>query len=42
MIVGDIIPSRKAFTCAALPMVQWPLFRWLYRRARPRRTVRSG
>lgn len=30
------LPARKAATWAALQPVQWPLFLWLYRRARPR------
>ncbi len=30
------IPRRKAFTWAALQWVEFPLFLWLYRRARPR------
>jgi hypothetical protein len=34
------IPPRKALTWAALQFVEWPLFLWLYRRARPR-TVRA-
>lgn len=33
------IPSRKALTWAALQAVQWPLFLWLYQRARPRTLV---
>ncbi len=36
------IPSRKAFTWAALQLVEWPLFFWLYRRARPKRTIQSS
>jgi hypothetical protein len=32
------IPTRKALTWAALQGVEWPLFLWLYRRARPRTT----
>ena len=36
------IPSRKAFTWAALQFVEWPLFFWLYRRARPKRTIQSS
>lgn len=34
------IPTRKALTWAALQGVEWPLFLWLYRRARPHR-IRS-
>lgn len=34
------IATRKALTWAALQGVEWPLFLWLYRRARPQR-VRS-
>jgi len=30
------IPARKAATWAALQGVEWPLFLWLYRRARPK------
>jgi hypothetical protein len=30
------IPPRKALTWAALQWVEFPLFRWLYRRIRPR------
>jgi hypothetical protein len=33
------IPRRKAFTWAALQFVEWPLFLWLYHRARPKHTV---
>jgi hypothetical protein len=29
------IPGRKATTWALLQAVEWPLFLWLYRRARP-------
>jgi hypothetical protein len=29
------IPTRKAATWALLQAVEWPLFLWLYRRARP-------
>jgi hypothetical protein len=36
------IPSRKARTWAALQFVEWPLFFWLYRRARPKRTIESA
>ncbi|MGI8716017.1 MAG: hypothetical protein ACR2NR_23115 [Solirubrobacteraceae bacterium] len=36
------IPDRKAFTWAALQVVEWPLFLWLYRRARPKRTLEGG
>lgn len=32
------IPPRKAFTWAALQFVEWPVFLWLYRRIRPRRS----
>ncbi len=32
------IPDRKAFQWSALQFVEWPLFLWLYRRARPKRT----
>jgi hypothetical protein len=32
------IRTRKALTWAALQGVEWPLFLWLYRRARPRST----
>ncbi|MGI8507536.1 MAG: hypothetical protein ACR2MK_12195 [Solirubrobacteraceae bacterium] len=32
------IPDRKAFRWSALQFVEWPLFLWLYRRARPKRT----
>lgn len=31
------IPDRKAFRWSALQFVEWPLFLWLYRRARPKR-----
>ena len=31
------IPTRKALTWAALQAVDWPLFLFLYHRARPRR-----
>lgn len=31
------LPMRKALTWAALQGVEWPLFLWLYRRARPTR-----
>jgi len=31
------LPMRKALTWAALQGVDWPMFLWLYRRARPRR-----
>jgi hypothetical protein len=31
------LPTRKAVTWAALQGVEWPLFLWLYRRARPTR-----
>jgi hypothetical protein len=34
------IPRRKALTWAALQWIEFPLFLWLYRRARPK-TVRS-
>jgi hypothetical protein len=34
------LPRRKAVTWAALQGVEWPLFLWLYRRARPTR-IRS-
>ena len=30
------IPMRKAVTWAALQGVEWPLFLWMYRRARPK------
>ena len=33
------IPSRKAFTWAALQFVEFPVFLWLYRRIRPRRRL---
>ncbi len=33
------IPRRKALTWAALQWVEFPLFLWLYRRARPRRKL---
>jgi hypothetical protein len=33
------IPSRKAFTWAALQFVEWPLFFWLYHRVRPKRSI---
>ncbi len=36
------IPRRKAFTWAALQFVEWPLFLWLYHRARPKRTIQSS
>ena len=36
------IPRRKAFTWAVLQFIEWPLFFWLYRRARPRRTIPSS
>jgi hypothetical protein len=36
------IPSRKAFTWSALQFVEWPLFLWLYRRARPKRIRESS
>jgi hypothetical protein len=32
------IPDRKALRWSALQFVEWPLFLWLYRRARPKRT----
>lgn len=32
------VPTRKALTRAALQGVEWPLFLWLYRRARPKGT----
>lgn len=35
------IPARKAFTWSALQFVEWPVFLWLYRRARPR-TIRAS
>jgi hypothetical protein len=31
------IADRKAFRWSALQFVEWPLFLWLYRRARPKR-----
>ena len=31
------LPTRKAVTWAALQGVEWPLFLWLYHRARPTR-----
>ena len=31
------LSTRKALTWAALQGVEWPLFLWLYRRARPTR-----
>jgi hypothetical protein len=31
------IPRRKALTWAALQWIEFPLFLWLYRRARPKR-----
>jgi hypothetical protein len=31
------LPTRKALTWAALQGIEWPLFLWLYRRARPTR-----
>ena len=31
------LPRRKALTWAALQGIEFPLFFWLYRRARPRR-----
>jgi hypothetical protein len=34
------IPRRKALTWAALQWVEFPLFLWLYRRARPKRRRR--
>jgi hypothetical protein len=30
------IPRRKALTWAALQWIEFPLFLWLYRRARPK------
>ena len=33
------IPTRKAFTWAALQFVEFPVFLWLYRRIRPRRRL---
>ena len=33
------IPSRKAFTWAALQFVEFPVFLWLYTRIRPRRRL---
>ena len=36
------IPRRKAFTWAALQFVEWPLFLWLYHRARPKRTIETS
>jgi len=35
------IPRRKALTWAALQWVEFPLFLWLYRRARPKSRRRS-
>ena len=32
------IKARKAYTWSALQFVEFPLFLWLYRRARPKRT----
>ena len=32
------ITARKAYTWSALQFVEFPLFLWLYRRARPKRT----
>jgi hypothetical protein len=32
------IPTDKALTWAALQGVEWPLFLWLYHRARPKGT----
>ena len=32
------LPTRKAATWAALQGVEWPLFFWFYRRARPKTT----
>jgi hypothetical protein len=32
------IPRRKALTWAALQWIEFPLFLWLYRRARPKGT----
>jgi hypothetical protein len=34
------IPRRKALVWAALQWVEFPLFLWLYRRARPKRRRR--
>jgi hypothetical protein len=33
------IPTRKAFTWAALQFVEFPVFLWLYTRIRPRRRL---
>lgn len=34
------IPRRKALTWAALQWIEFPLFLWLYRRARPKSRAR--
>jgi len=36
------LPLRKALTWAALQGIEFPLFFWLYRRARPRRIKRPS
>jgi hypothetical protein len=36
------IPNGKAYRWSALQFVEFPLFLWLYRRARPKRTRESG
>lgn len=36
------IPRRKALTWAALQWVEFPLFLWLYHRARPKRKRPAG
>ena len=36
------IPRRKALTWAALQWIEFPLFLWLYRRARPKRRRRPN
>ncbi len=35
------LSTRKALTWAALQGIEWPLFLWLYRRARPTRLRRQ-
>jgi hypothetical protein len=35
------LPRRKALTWAALQLVEFPLFLWLYRRIRPKRKRRT-
>lgn len=45
-VLGDArarcIPNRRAFISAALRVAEWPLFPWLCRHARPKRTLEGG